>query len=109
METAFKHLLLNAIQFSPRESAVRIEVRNARDGCRISFTDQGIGIPQDKLSAVFDSFYQVADYLTREVGGLGLGLAIVRRIVETHGGTIQVSSRQGEGSTFTMVFPQQRT
>lgn len=108
METALKHLLLNAIQFSPKGSTVWIDVQNVQGGARISFKDQGIGIPQDKLSAVFDSFYQVADYLTREVGGLGLGLAIVRRIVEAHGGTIDVRSREGEGSTFTMTFPQQR-
>ena len=105
LETAFKHLLLNAIYFNKKGGHVEIELKQSGENYMISFADTGRGIPQDKLSSVFDCFYQVADYLTREIGGLGLGLAIVRRIVETHGGTITVSSREGEGSVFEILLP----
>jgi len=105
LATAFKHLLLNAIRFNKVGGNIRIEVKSQWDNLQISFTDTGIGIPQDKLQNIFDGFYQVAEYLTRQVGGLGLGLAIVRRIVEAHGGTITASSAPGEGCQFVVVLP----
>ena len=103
--TAFKHLLLNAIYFNNKGGTVRIHIKNQGDSQVITFADTGIGIPADKLPKIFDSFYQVAEYMTREVGGLGLGLAIVRRIIEAHGGSVTVSSRLGEGSQFTVILP----
>ncbi|MBI4397358.1 MAG: response regulator [Elusimicrobia bacterium] len=105
METMFKHLLLNAIRFSRKGGGIRIAAQRKDGNVRLSFSDTGIGIPQDKLSSVFDSFYQVAEYMTREVGGLGLGLAIVRRIAEMHGGSVSVESEEGKGSTFHVLLP----
>jgi signal transduction histidine kinase len=105
LSTAFKHLLLNAINFNRKGGAVRIQIKNVGSSVAIAFADTGIGIPADKLPNMFDSFYQAAEYLTREVGGLGLGLAIVRRIVEAHGGSVAVSSQVGEGSQFTIMLP----
>jgi signal transduction histidine kinase len=106
METVYKNLFLNAIHFNQKEGKIKIRGRRVRDHAEISFSDTGIGIPADKLSQIFDSFYQVADYLTREVGGIGLGLTLVRRIVELHGGSVRIESRLGEGSVFTLIFPE---
>lgn len=106
-ETACRNLLLNAVKFSQRDGKIRIAVKKMDAAVAVSFTDSGIGIPVDQLPRLADGFYQVAESLTRKVGGLGLGLAIVRRIAEAHGGSISVSSREGQGSTFTLVFPAQ--
>jgi len=105
LTTAFKHLFLNAINFSRMGGVIQIRIKNLGSRLVIAFIDTGIGIPVDKLPNVFDSFYQAAEYLTREVGGLGLGLAIVRRIIEAHGGSVTVASQVGEGSQFTVMFP----
>ncbi|MFH1723059.1 MAG: response regulator [Elusimicrobiota bacterium] len=105
LETAFKHLLLNAIHFNRKGGGIDVRVGRQRDGLAVSFADTGIGIPEEKRLRVFDGFYQAADHMTRKVGGLGLGLAIVRRIVEAHGGGVFVESREGEGSVFTVAIP----
>jgi signal transduction histidine kinase len=105
VETAFRNLFLNAIHFNKRHGKITIRARKAGDKTEISFADTGIGIPANKLSQIFDSFYQVADYLTREVGGIGVGLTLVRRIMELHGGTVRIESVLGEGSTFCLSFP----
>lgn len=105
MEAAFRQLLLNAIHFNKKNGRILIQGRRRPDGVQISFTDTGMGIPKEKLSDIFDGFYQAAEYLTREVGGLGLGLAIVRRIAEAHDGSIRVESQEGQGSTFTLSLP----
>jgi two-component system, NarL family, sensor histidine kinase BarA len=72
---------------------------------RIVISDTGIGIPADKLSRIFDSFYQVDGSSTREYGGTGLGLAIAKNYVEAHDGSIDVSSEYGKGTTFTILLP----
>lgn len=105
LSTAFKHLLLNAVYFNKKGGTVKVHMKIHGEKLVVTFADTGIGIPEDKLPKIFDSFYQVAEYMTREVGGLGLGLAIVRRIVEAHGGSVTVSSRLGEGSQFTVTLP----
>jgi signal transduction histidine kinase len=71
----------------------------------MSVSDTGIGIPEDKLSRIFDRFYQVEQSLTREYGGIGLGLAITKGMVEVCGGEIRVASQEGEGTTFTFTLP----
>jgi signal transduction histidine kinase len=71
----------------------------------ISVQDTGIGIPAEHLERIFDRFHRVDTGLTREVNGLGLGLAICKRIVELHGGTVRGASKLGEGSTFYLAFP----
>jgi signal transduction histidine kinase len=105
LSTAFKHLLLNAINFNRKGGSIRIQMKNLGSTLTVAFVDTGVGIPADKLPNVFDNFYQAAEYMTREVGGLGLGLAIVRRIIEAHGGSVTVSSQVGEGSRFTVMLP----
>jgi len=68
-------------------------------------TDEGVGIPPELLERIFDSFYQVDNSSTREFGGTGLGLAIVRNFLRAHGGKIDVTSTEGQGSTFTFTLP----
>ena len=105
LQIAFKHLFLNALQFNRKGGSVLIHGSGGAEDVRISFSDTGLGIPKEELSKVFDGFYQAAEYLTREVGGLGLGLAIVRRIAEAHGGSVCGESEEGRGSVFTIRLP----
>jgi signal transduction histidine kinase len=109
LQTLFKNLLFNAIQFTPQGGTIRITLKGTPEQISIAFQDTGIGIPAEKMPRMFDSFYQVAHYLTREVGGLGLGLALSRRIAELHGGTIHIDSQEGKGSTFTVWLPMLQT
>jgi len=105
LTSALGNLLENAVKYSDRESTV--EVRAAGDGERVSMVveDHGIGIPEKDLNRVFERFYRVDKARSRETGGAGLGLSIVRHVAINHGGTISVSSREGEGSTFMMMLP----
>jgi signal transduction histidine kinase len=75
------------------------------EGYRITVEDTGVGIAEDQLDKIFQSFYQVDSSSTREYGGAGLGLAIVRSYVEGHGGRISVSSIPGKGSCFVILLP----
>jgi signal transduction histidine kinase len=74
-----------------------------------SVSDTGIGIPADQLDRIFERFYQVDGSATRKFGGAGLGLAIVQRIIEAHGGRIWVESELGRGSTFSFTLPKAKT
>lgn len=105
LQDAFKHLLLNAVHFNTKGGRVCIEVRHRSGRLEVLFSDTGIGIAPELQAQIFDRFYQVAEHMTRSIGGLGLGLAIVRRIVEAHGGFITVSGRPGGGSEFMVSLP----
>ena len=99
------NLVSNAIRFTPRGGQVRVRMR-ANDGAEISVSDTGIGITPDALPYVFDRFRQEDSSLTRRYGGLGLGLAIVRHLVELHGGTVEaVSGGRHRGATFYVRLP----
>jgi signal transduction histidine kinase/CheY-like chemotaxis protein len=100
------NLLTNAIKFTPPEGRVTVSVELDATGVSIVVTDTGIGINPDVIPRVFDRFWQADSSATRTHGGLGLGLAIVRTIVEMHGGVVRVESEgQGKGSTFTVRLP----
>ena len=104
------NLLGNAIKFSPHSSSVIVRVDHTDDGlAHFSVIDHGHGIDKDMLPKLFDPFWQVDSSASRAVGGSGLGLAISRRIVEQHGGTIEVNSERGVGSTFRVVLPLRQT
>jgi len=105
---AIKHLIKNAVTFGPPGGVVKITLAETASGIRLSVEDAGIGIPAEKLNAIYDPFYQVADYMTRKSGGLGLGLALVKQITETCKGRIEVKSSVGKGTTFTLVFPNKK-
>lgn len=107
LSQALHQLLDNACKFSPGSAAVTVTawVEGDKGVMCISVVDQGIGIPPEEQGRVFERFYQVDGGLTRRYGGTGLGLALVREIVEAHKGTVSVKSEVGKGSTFTLCLP----
>jgi signal transduction histidine kinase/ActR/RegA family two-component response regulator len=106
LQQAVWNLLSNAIKFTPRDGRVAVRLERAGADALISVSDTGEGIHQDFLPFIFDRFRQADGTSTRRHGGLGLGLAIVRQIVELHGGTVHgESGGKGLGSTFTIRLP----
>jgi PAS domain S-box-containing protein len=100
------NLLSNAIKFTPRAGRVQIQLEVVDAHVEISVTDNGVGIASDVLPHVFDRFRQADSSSTRAHGGLGLGLAIVRHLVELHGGVVEARSEGlGKGSVFTVKLP----
>ena len=105
LRTAFKHMVVNAAQFNQLKGLVAVRAHAAADHLSLELENSGKVVPEDQAGKMFDSFFQLAEVMTREVGGLGLGLAIVRRIIEAHGGTIRVAPRQGGGAIFYVALP----
>jgi signal transduction histidine kinase len=105
LEHAFTHLVHNAINFTPSGGRVAIRISDAGDAVEIVIADSGIGIPPEHLTHIFDPFYQVAHYMTRKVEGMGIGLSIVKHIIDDHGGRIEVESVVDHGTTFTVHVP----
>ena len=100
------NLISNAIKYSPRGGDVIVTGSAVDDGTvEIKVIDQGIGIPEDKLDKIFERFERVDNRDTREAGGTGIGLYLVKHLVEAHGGRIWVESEVGKGSTFTFQLP----
>ncbi len=99
------NLLSNAIKYGPAGGEVTVEARQDGDWLELSVGDRGIGIPRAEQSRIFDKFYRVETPLASEVSGSGLGLSLVRYIVEGHGGEVRVDSAPGKGSTFTVRLP----
>ena len=100
------HLLGNAMKFTPPGGKVLVRLSGDASGATLQVADTGIGLTREMLPHVFEQFRQAESGLTRPYGGLGLGLAIVRRLVELHGGTVTVDSPGlQQGATFTVRFP----
>jgi PAS domain S-box-containing protein len=105
VRSALANLIKNAIQFNSAGGRVRVSTE-FRDGeIALAVADDGPGIAEDQLNTIFSTFYQVDGSSTRAVGGTGLGLTIAQRAIESHGGRIDVTSKIGAGSTFTIVLP----
>ena len=105
LKEAFSHFIRNALNFTPPGGKFKVRYRDEGIWVEVHFIDNGVGISQDKLDKVFNPFYQTADYMTRAVGGMGLGLPIAKHIIEDHGGNIRVESTHGEGTTFIIRLP----
>ena len=101
----FSNLLGNAIKFTPEDGTITVRMRQQAQTVRVEIEDTGLGIPADKVGHVFERFYQVDLKTRRRRGGVGLGLAICKQIVEGHGGEIGVTSEEGVGSTFYFELP----
>ena len=101
----FDNLLGNAIKFSPNGGTITLTIRELETAVQVSIVDQGIGIPPEEQEKIWDRFYQVDGTTTRQYGGMGLGLSIVKRIIEKHGGRVWVESEPGRGSTFSFILP----
>lgn len=109
LEEAILNLLSNALKYSTRKKKVNLKVFKASRYLAIEVADEGIGIAPSELPHIFDRFYRVADFRTRQVGGAGLGLALVEHIVKAHKGKIAVASIPGKGSRFTIQLPISQT
>jgi signal transduction histidine kinase len=102
---ALINLLNNAIKYSPRERFVRVVLVEDGDRLLLSVEDRGIGIAKAEQKKIFEKFYRAEDSLVHETKGSGLGLSLVRHIMEAHGGEVRLESAPGKGSTFTLVIP----
>ncbi len=101
----FNNLLSNAVKFTAPGGRVDVTLETARDGIRATVSDTGLGIPKDDLPHIFEKYYQAATKSTAGEKGAGLGLAIVREAVLSHGGRIDVTSEVNRGTTFTIYLP----
>ncbi len=99
------NLVNNAFKFTPAGGSVTVQLAEASERVLLQVTDTGIGISPDQVDRIFDRFYQVDGSMSRRYGGTGLGLALVKEVVATHGGTVDVESTLGAGSTFRVSFP----
>jgi len=106
LAVALHNLVANAIQYSPKGSRIGVGVTNSDGVVEIAVTDQGIGIPEDERDRVFERFYRIDPARSRHTGGSGLGLSIVKHVVQNHGGDVRVWSQPGNGSTFTIRLPE---
>jgi len=102
---ALYNVVRNAVKFTDSGGSISVSLQQEDDLLAIRVADTGIGIAADQQSRIFGRFYQVNGTASRRYGGSGLGLAVVKEIVEAHGGSISVASVLGEGSTFTLYFP----
>ncbi len=105
MEQVFLNLLDNAVKFTPAGGKITIQARWEKPYVCVEVKDNGVGIPAEHLSRVFERFYRVDKARSREAGGTGLGLSIVRQIISAHQGKIEVESILDSGSTFRIFLP----
>ena len=105
MRQILTNLISNAIKFSPEDSALFVKVNKVKNRLKLKVTDTGYGIPEDELSFVFHRFYQVENNEHKISQGTGIGLALTKELVELFNGTITVTSKLGNGTTFTITLP----
>jgi two-component system sensor histidine kinase BaeS len=105
LEQAMQNLAANALRHTPPGGHVRLGASRTNGNVRLTVTDDGVGIPEEHLPHVFDRFYK-ADQSRLHAGGSGLGLSIVKAIIERHGGTVSVRSRQGAETVFEVILPE---
>jgi PAS domain S-box-containing protein len=105
LEQVLQNLLQNAIKYSPEGGPVTVRVARNDDDVQVSVSDRGMGIPQPALPHLFERFYRADHRRAQGIGGLGVGLYVVKEIVTLHGGTVGVESSEGVGSTFTIRLP----
>ncbi|WP_224428934.1 cell wall metabolism sensor histidine kinase WalK [Pediococcus acidilactici] len=105
IQQVLDNIMNNAIKYSPDGGVITCRLDETHNHVIMSITDQGLGIPKEAISHVFDRFYRVDKARSRAQGGTGLGLAISKEVVQMHGGRIWVESREGEGSTFYISLP----
>jgi signal transduction histidine kinase len=105
---AVSNLVKNALQFTDVGGHVTVKVEEDTGYIKVAVSDDGIGIPAKDLVRVFERFFQVESHLTRRYGGMGLGLAVAKSMVDLHHGRIWVESEEGKGSTFTFLLPMEK-
>lgn len=108
LRQVFENIVGNAIKYSPDGAGVEVRVTETDRTVRIAVHDRGIGIPSDEMKFLFERFTRASNAKRSKIKGTGLGLYLAKTLVERHGGNIQVQSKLGEGSTFTIVLPRMR-
>ncbi|HSN71700.1 MAG TPA: phosphate regulon sensor histidine kinase PhoR, partial [Steroidobacteraceae bacterium] len=108
IHSAFQNLVSNAVKYTPDTGRVALRWWSDADGAHLAVSDTGIGIPEEHLPRLTERFYRVDPGRARRTGGSGLGLAIVKHALQRHGGTLEVASEPGQGSTFVCHFPERR-
>jgi two-component system, OmpR family, sensor histidine kinase SenX3 len=108
LHAAVSNLVENAVTYSPDGSRVTVTAQLDGEDVRVTVADNGIGIPTDELDRIFERFYRVDPARARTTGGTGLGLSIVKHVAASNGGTVEVWSEPGLGSSFTLVLPSHR-
>lgn len=104
----FLNLLANAIQYSPKSSKVTVSLQSDEEQVTVSVEDQGYGIKEEEQAAVFEKFFRGSHPESQAHAGSGLGLALVKRVIDLHGGRIELQSRLGKGSSFRVMLPRIR-
>ena len=107
LKRVIDNLLENAAKYSPQDSVIELSIEGMDEGQQLRVSDKGIGISQEDLENVFDPFFRTDRSRTRGTGGTGLGLALCKRIVSAHGGTISANSSDTAGTEFLVVLPEQ--
>ncbi len=105
LRQAIGNLIDNGLKYTPGEGAIQAILCAKDDRAIIQIRDNGIGIPEEYLSRIFERFFRVDKARSREIGGTGLGLAIVKNVCLKHGGNVEVDSKDGAGTTFTITLP----
>lgn len=109
LEQVLQNLIQNAVKYSPTGGKILIQAACQADQAHIVVSDEGIGIPADALPHLFQRFYRAANANPQHISGMGIGLFVVKEIITLHGGTVDVESIEGQGSTFTVRLPLART
>lgn len=107
LDMIFENILSNAIKYSPANSSIAIVVQHTATTIVCSISDQGIGIPEEKLNTIFERFYRVDESRSSSTGGFGLGLSIVKKLADLQQIQVSVTSATNRGTTFTLTFPAQ--
>jgi two-component system, OmpR family, sensor kinase len=105
MRIVVRNLLDNAVKYTPTGGRITLSACSDKGSLHVAVSDTGVGIPEDALPHIFERFYRADKARSRQHGGAGLGLALVRSIVESHGGDVRVESRLGNGTMFTIHLP----
>ncbi|MCC6390519.1 MAG: PAS domain-containing protein [Bryobacterales bacterium] len=105
LKQVLTNLVSNAVKFSPQGGDILLRARNTDSFVEVMVEDHGIGMPREAIPKLFQKFYRVDNADTRKIGGTGLGLALIREIVEAHRGTVWVESEHGKGSRFYLTLP----
>jgi signal transduction histidine kinase len=105
LSSAIQNLIANSVKYSNGSKWIMVSAVNGGGSVKIAVEDKGIGIEPDELRKIFEPFYRAKDVVDSQISGNGLGLNLVQKIVEAHGGRVTAESRVGKGSKFTIELP----
>ena len=108
MHQVITNLLFNAIKFTPSEGQIDLQISQTKDTVSFRIMDNGQGIPAEEVNQIFERFYMAEPSRNSQLGGQGIGLSIVKSIIDAHQGTISVNSVYGKGTTFTFIIPKKK-